>query len=168
MPTGRGKALAAALGAALVVVLPLRTPGAGAAPRAVPDPLYGVTVDTIGNLSQVVAGAQHLAHMPVTRVYFNVHEPASYYASALRALSPYSYVMGELLDSSDERHIGVTAFNRRVKSYVATLGSTVDIWEIGNEVNGDWTGPYAKVDAKLTARLRRRHRGRQAQRPHAL
>jgi len=40
--------------------------------------------------------------------------------------------------------------DRRVKSYVSTLGSAVDIWEIGNEVNGDWTGSYTKVDAKLT------------------
>jgi hypothetical protein len=26
----------------------------------------------------------------------------------------------------------------------------VDLWEIGNEVNGNWTGRYSTVDAKLT------------------
>jgi hypothetical protein len=43
------------------------------------------------------------------RIYFDVSEPAAYYAKAVRRLHPVSYLMGELLDSSDERHISVTA-----------------------------------------------------------
>ena len=118
--------------------------------RALPSPLYGVTVDDIANLNDIVAGARALGHMPVTRVYFNVRKPAGYYAAALMALQPVSYVMGELLDSSDSRHIGSGAYNRRVKSYLAQLGNSVDLWEIGNEVNGNWTGRYSTVEAKLT------------------
>jgi hypothetical protein len=30
----------------------------------------------------------------------------------------------------------------RVTNLLSTLGSNIDIWEIGNEVNGNWTGPY--------------------------
>jgi len=118
--------------------------------RALPSPLYGVTVDDVTNLGDIVAGARALGHMPVTRVYFNVKEPASYYAAAVRAIQPVSYVMGELLDSSDSRHIGTAAYGRRVESYVAQLGNSVDVWEIGNEVNGNWTGRYSTVEAKLT------------------
>jgi len=124
---------------------------AGPTMRALPSPLYGVTVDGIANLSDIVAGARALGHMPVTRVYFNVKEPASYYAAAVRAIQPVSYVMGELLDSSDARHIGTRAYGKRVESYLAQLGNSVDVWEIGNEVNGNWTGRYSTVEAKLTA-----------------
>jgi hypothetical protein len=58
--------------------------------------------------------------------------------------------MGELLDSSDEKAISVTGFRARVESYLHALGRRVSIWEIGNEVNGNWTGPYPAVAAKLT------------------
>ena len=119
--------------------------------RVLPSPLYGVTVDDITNLNDIVASSRALGHMPVTRVYFNVRKPASYYAAPLRTLQPVSYVMGELLDSSDSRHIGTGAYNRRVKSYLTQLGSSVDVWEIGNEVNGNWTGRYSKVEDKLTS-----------------
>jgi len=118
--------------------------------RTLPSPLYGVTVDTVANLSAIVAGSGTLRDMPITRLYFNVKEPASYYAAAVRALHPVSYIMGELLDSSDSRRISTASYNERVKSYVATLASSVDVWEIGNEVNGNWTGRYATVEGKLT------------------
>jgi hypothetical protein len=62
-----------------------------------------------------------------------------------------SYVMGELLDSSDEVGISTARFAERVRSYLPALGGKVDLWEIGNEVNGNWTGPYPVVSAKLTA-----------------
>jgi hypothetical protein len=58
--------------------------------------------------------------------------------------------MGELLDSSDEKAISVAGFQARVESYLHVLGARVSIWEIGNEVNGNWTGPYPTVAAKLT------------------
>jgi hypothetical protein len=87
--------------------------------------------------------------MPTTRIYFDVRRPASYYAPAVAALQPVSYLMGELLDSSDSRRTGVAKYDKRVKSYLSVLGNSVDIWEIGNEVNGNWTGKYPKVESKL-------------------
>jgi len=36
--------------------------------RTLPSPLYGVTVDDITNLNDVVASSRALGHMPVTRV----------------------------------------------------------------------------------------------------
>jgi hypothetical protein len=118
--------------------------------RPLPGPLYGVTVDNIANLRAIVASSKHLTHMPTTRIYFDVKHEARYYLHAVTRLHPVSYLMGELLDSSDERKISVSAFGTRVESYVRTLGPDIDLWEIGNEVNGDWTGRYAAVSAKLT------------------
>jgi len=129
---------------------PATRPADGAAVRPLPSPLFGVTVDSVSDLGDIVAGAEALPDEPTTRIYFDVRKPASYYAAAVRALQPVSYVMGELLDSSDSRRIGVAAYNKRVRSYLAAFGDEVDVWEIGNEVNGDWTGRYPKVEAKLT------------------
>lgn len=118
--------------------------------RALPSPLFGTTVDDISNASAIVASSEHLPDMPTTRIYFDVREPASYYTGTVKKLQPVSYLMGELLDSSDETSISTAAYNTRVKSYLAALGGQVDLWEIGNEVNGDWTGRYPTVSAKLT------------------
>lgn len=114
-------------------------------------PIYGITIDRVPSRPQAVLGAlAALPRRPTTRVYFDVHEPASYYSPFVAQLHGVSAVMGELLDSSDERAITVAAFQERVRSYLTTLAGEVDIWEVGNEVNGNWTGPYETVSAKLT------------------
>jgi hypothetical protein len=122
--------------------------------RPLPRVLYGVTADGVGRLRELVASARHLPEMPTTRIYFRVSEPPRYYATAVRRLRPVSYLMGELLDSSDERHISVAAYRHRVKSYLAAFRNEIDLWEIGNEVNGNWTGHYRTVEKKLTAAYR--------------
>ena len=48
--------------------------------------------------------------------------------------------MGELLDSSDEQAITPSEMRSRTESYVQEMGGDVAIWEVGNEVNGNWTG----------------------------
>ncbi len=121
-----------------------------AALRPVPAPLFGVTINDISGLSQIVASSRRLSHEPTTRIYFNVKWPPGYYAKTIRALHPDSYLMGELLDSSEETKISTSAFEARTKSYLRAFGANIDIWEIGNEVNGRWLGSYRSVSAKLT------------------
>jgi hypothetical protein len=122
--------------------------------RLLPRPLYGVTVDDVANIRQIVVSSRQLPRMPTTRIYFDVQEPASYYATAIRELRPVSYLMGELLDSSDETRIGAAAYRARVGSYLGAFASEIDLWEIGNEVNGSWTGRYPVVSAALTEAYR--------------
>jgi hypothetical protein len=123
----------------------------GSPPRVLPRTLYGVTVDNVAGLDQIVSSSRHLPEMPTTRVYFDVSQPPGQYASAVRQLRPFSYLMGELLDSSEETRITTAAYARRVSAYLEAFGDAIDIWEIGNEVNGNWTGPYPVVAAKLNA-----------------
>jgi hypothetical protein len=114
-------------------------------------PLFGVTVDEIAQLQSITASLAALPRRASTRVYFDVREPAGYYARAVQAIHEVSGVMGELLDSSDETSITTQALQARTREYLGQLGSAVDIWEIGNEVNGNWTGEYTAVSQKLTA-----------------
>ena len=137
------------LAALTSLLVPTLSPAVASAQTSA-GPLYGVTIDSIGKIRTIVSAENRLPQRPTTRVYFNVSEPASYYRTALSDLDPVSNVMGELLDSSDVTRITASAFQTRVESYLSTLGSTVTIWEVGNEVNGNWTGPYSDGSAKLT------------------
>jgi len=132
---------------------PAPPPARGGHP-ALPRPRFGVTTDSITNLNAIMASSRHLPDKPTTRIYFDVSHGPRYYLRAATRLHRVSYLMGELLDSADEAKITVSGYNRRVKAYLATLGRRIDIWEIGNEVNGDWTGPYPAVAAKLTEAYR--------------
>jgi hypothetical protein len=145
-----GAALAGLATPAAHAAAPAAPAAPAAAPPALSGPLYGVTVDSVTDVSAIAAAAASLPEEPTIRIYFDVKEPASYYAAAIRTLGPVSHLMGELLDSSDSRHITVAAYDKRVKSYVAAFGGDIDVWEIGNEVNGNWTGRYTTVEAKLT------------------
>jgi hypothetical protein len=140
----------------LSVVEAVKSRAAANAPRAVHSrvprtPLYGLTVDDVSNLPQIVDSLRRLPHRPTTRIVFDLNEPAGYYSRAVSAMRPVSNLMGELLDSSDERRVSPAAYSARVRSYLAALGGKIDLWEIGNEVNGNWLGPYRDVEAKLVA-----------------
>lgn len=126
----------------------------GLASTGAPTPaISGLTVDDISNVSSVVAMEQTLPVRPTTRVVFDDSEPASYYAKAVTSLDPVSGVMGELEDSSAAKSVSAVTYQARVQSYVSTLGSSVNIWEIGNETNGNWTGSYPVGAAKVAEAL---------------
>ncbi len=117
-------------------------------------PLFGVTIDRTTKASRIAEALAALPRRATTRVYFEPRQKASYYAPALTQIHAVSDVMGELLDSSDERSTSTEAFQAHVQEYLAQLSGVVDIWEVGNEVNGNWTGPYETVSAKLTEAYR--------------
>lgn len=134
----------APLALAAAVLAPTGTARASAAP------IYGVTIDEVSHVEELTAALAALPYRPTTRVYLAPREPAGYYSQPLASIDRVSDVMGELLDSSDERALTVAQLDERVRSYVSTLAPYVDVWEIGNEVNGNWTGPYPEVAEKLT------------------
>lgn len=142
-------------GVLLAALAPALLTGSMTAPAATTataaTPIFGVTVATTAHLKGTVAALAALPRRPTARIYFDVHQPASRYAEAARAIHRVGAVLGELLDSSDERLISVEALATRASEYVRSLGSNVDIWEVGNEVNGNWTGPYQSVEEKLSA-----------------
>ena len=69
-------------------------------------------------------------------------------------------VVGQLLDSTAMADVSPAQWQDRVRRYVAGLPS-VDVWEIGNEVNGNWLGSgvaqkvaYAAAWVKAHSRAR--------------
>jgi hypothetical protein len=117
--------------------------------RIVPAPIYGVTLDDVSNTSAEVNSLQQLVHMPTSRIVFDTGEPASYYLGPIQQMHSSSYIMGELADSSYMAGYTAASIGAWTQNYTQTLGSNVDIWEVGNEVNGNWLGSdtLAKIEA---------------------
>ena len=113
--------------------------------RDIPTPVYGVTLDNVANkvLSGTIASLQQMPHFPTSRVVFDAQETADYYLPPIVKLRPATYIMGQLADSTDMSEFTLASYQARAKSYLKTLGANVDIWEIGNEMNGGWLGANA-------------------------
>lgn len=71
-----------------------------------------------------------------TRIVHNLAKKAREYPDATVAIKKFSYVMGEIVDSFYMKCYTVPEYLNRTKDYVDTLGGVVDIWEVGNEING--------------------------------
>ena len=117
--------------------------------RTVPDPLYGITLDTITPLNKIIDSISSLPKRMTIRVVFDEWVPAKYYTKALKSLHTNSYIMGEILDSFYVKDYSTAQYSKRVKEYLDIHGDTVDIWEIGNEVNGEWLGKPDHVAQKI-------------------
>lgn len=122
-------------------------------PRKLPSPMVGVTLDTVEHLPETIEALAALPVMPVARIVFD-RGPVGLYTAAVDDLRPVAFLMGELVDSSDVRRYSLAAYRERTRSYYAALGDRIDLWEIGNEVNGEWLGPTKDVVAKLRAAFR--------------
>ncbi|CAK8720727.1 Transmembrane protein [Candidatus Electrothrix laxa] len=71
------------------------------------------------------------------------------YQQPLENIASASFVMGEILDSSFVKDYSVEEYIERTNEYLDRFENIIDIWEIGNEVNGDWLGATADVVAKI-------------------
>ena len=118
--------------------------------RHIPSPLYGVTIDQIDRLPSIVDSLKALSRKPTTRIVFDEKRTAHEYLKAVNEIHNVSYVMGELCDSYFIKNYTVNEYLQRTEDYLNTLGSKVDIWEVGNEINGDWLGDTPSVLAKMT------------------
>jgi hypothetical protein len=123
--------------------------GAMITARSVPSPVYGVTLDDVSNATAEVNSLSRMAHPPTARIVFDAGVRPSYYLKPIQRFRNIAYVMGELADSSYMKQYTVSSIKTWTQNYTSTLGSLVDIWEIGNEVNGNWLGSntMAKVEA---------------------
>lgn len=145
-----------AMAAALMLVIGSGSGPARAAvdgPRKLPTPMVGVTLDTVEHLPETIEALAALPVMPVARIVFD-RGPVGTYTAAVEELRPVAYLMGELVDSSDFRRYSLAAYRDRTRSYFGALHDQIDLWEIGNEVNGEWLGPTKDVVAKLRAAFR--------------
>ncbi|GLU30977.1 hypothetical protein Busp01_08190 [Trinickia caryophylli] len=118
------------------------------------NPVYGVTLDDLSRLNAIVNSLANLPYRPTVRVVFDPDTPASDYYAPLLRLHSVAYVMGEVLDSY-YFPTTLTAYKARTQELVSALKGTVDVWEIANEINGEWlrahpSGSDSVVNAEET------------------
>lgn len=86
------------------------------------------------------------------RVVFDPGTSAADYYAPLVKLHQVAYVMGEVMDSY-YFPVDPTTYSARTNELVSTLKDVVDVWEIGNEINGEWlranpSGPTATATSQ--------------------
>ncbi|MDD5361071.1 MAG: T9SS type A sorting domain-containing protein [Ignavibacteria bacterium] len=111
--------------------------------------VYGLTLDAVNNLAQIDTALARLCKKPTTRIVFDEFVAATDYTAAVNTIHNYSFIMGELLDSYYVKQYTLATYTARANEYLSTLGTKVDIWEIGNEINGEWLGTISDVVAKM-------------------
>lgn len=116
--------------------------------------VVGVTTDdpSIRTSEQIDALAS-LSRRVMVRATLDVGTPLSSYVASISEISKVAEIMAEPLDSSEMPTIDAAAARARIEQSMATFGDKVSVWEVGNEINGNWVGtdPVTKVAAMFDA-----------------
>lgn len=136
--------------------------------REIPNFIWGLTATKVTNISDITSALMDLRtafptlkpdELPpiMVRVVFDPSkseeeftDSVRSYQNAISSISKYSYVMGTIADSydwypytsktSDASTSGHNNYRWRAEKLIRAMGDCVQVWEIGNEVNGEWTG----------------------------
>lgn len=137
-----------------VIPSPLVSPSPVPTPAAVK--IIGVTLDNPWSTA-VIPGLKSLPSKPAVRIVFDEGMAAAKYVSVVKAIKPHvSMILGELLDSYFLQDCPQSCYEKRAAEYLAALPE-VDVWEMGNEINGgsddNWLGAGAWRKASAALRL---------------
>jgi hypothetical protein len=112
--------------------------------------IFGVTIDNARTDMPAINNAlsSHTIK-PTVRIVFDNFVPAADYIRAVQNISNTSFIMGEIIDSYRFRDYTIEQYLDRTKEYLDQFEDIVDIWEIGNEVNGDWLGEIDDTVQKI-------------------
>lgn len=117
-----------------------------------PKPLRGITLDSIENLNQSLNLIKSSSQKLTVRVVMDSDESLDNYGKAVEALHPHAYVMVQVVDSQEMAQKSVADVRSRAAQAMAKFGDKVDLWEVGNELNGDWAGSSpGEINAKAQA-----------------
>ncbi|HEU0145171.1 MAG TPA: hypothetical protein VFQ47_10330 [Nitrososphaera sp.] len=130
----------------------------------IPNSIYGITVDDIDESDKISDSINQInrRHRITTRIVIDPdQELSNEYVRHVEEISKASDVMALVADSHDMykfKDEGDKTYVKRVEECFNKLSKYVKIWEIGNEVNGEWVD-YARgedeTDKEFDARLGR-------------
>ncbi len=120
-------------------------------PPGVSTQVIGVTLDDVSDSIRPgeIAAIKALGVPIRARVVFDGGMSASYYLKPVQELKAVASIMGQLADSTDMRNYSPASYQSRAQGYLQAMKGIVDVWEIGNEVNGNWlgSGTFEKLKA---------------------
>ena len=130
---------------------------APASPRVdrAPARIWGVTLDDVTHARTLATSLRRLPERTMARVVFDPGMPPASYAGSAATAPPggrrAGSARGLVRDHVVLRGARTGPGSRRTWR---RFPHAVDVWEIGNEVNGEWTGRPADVVAKTLAGYR--------------
>ncbi len=131
---------------------PVATPGPVGSPAS---QIVGVTLDDVSDSIRAgeIAAIKALGVPIRARVVFDGGVGPSYYQKPVSELKTVASIMGQIADSTDMKNYTPSSYQARAESYLQSIGNNVEIWEIGNEVNGNWlgSGTFEKLKAAFSA-----------------
>ncbi len=159
----RGRRAAIALDDAATAAAALMVDAGRQTDRDAPDPdvYWGFTLTSrtrghtdVASVADLMAGRRTRG---AVRLVFDAADDPDAYRDRVRAAQQRGLiVVGQLLDSSQLRAMPAARWRERVRAYVAAL-PTVEVWEVGNEINGNWLGRDAVEKVRYAAGYVRRH-----------
>jgi hypothetical protein len=111
-----------------------------------PHQWWGVTIDDPSNVSGLVTALSGMKTKPIARICFDAESAPSSFASAIAAISPVAYIMGQPFDSSDVATTSLSLYTSTTSAYLSAFPN-LTAWEVGNELNGEWLGSNAQAKA---------------------
>ena len=116
--------------------------------------LYGITIDDSWydevKTEDVIEGIKNLPVKPTVRIVMSKDIRAKDYVSLFKEIHKVAYIMAQPVDSFEmNKYKNVESYKNRFEDSYKDLKDYVDIWEIGNEVNGE---EWIKENPKFTVK----------------
>ena len=132
------------------------------APQA---PLRGITITSIKDIDQTLSVIRSSEKKLTVRVVIRPNVSMDEYKQAIETLRPHAYIMVEILDANNWAPASAESLSNLTEEAIQAFGNKVDIWEVGNELNGSWLGSSPQeINQKVEATydVVKRHGGRTA------
>ena len=112
--------------------------------------IYGITVDDSwqGKIKteQIIEAIKAMSVKPTVRIVMSKDISPQEYKELFSKIHKVAYIMATPVDSYEMKKYSVSSYLKRFKDSYETLSEYTDIWEIGNEVNGEnWLGNNPKL-----------------------
>ncbi|MDO5089410.1 MAG: hypothetical protein Q4D53_06450 [Leptotrichiaceae bacterium] len=107
--------------------------------------IYGITVDDSweGKIKteEIIAAIKAMDVKPTVRIVMSKETPPEKYRKLFEKIHKVAYIMATPVDSYDMKKYNVSAYLKRFVDSYEALSEYTDLWEIGNEINGEnWLG----------------------------
>ncbi len=120
--------------------------------------IWGITIDDPrSNMAEIRDAIGSFDQQMTTRIVFDEWVPATAYRAAVDNIAAVSFTQGMLLDSYYVSEYSIADYLARADEYFREFGPVIDLWEVGNEVNGEWLGDSRDVARKVIGANRLAH-----------
>lgn len=109
--------------------------------------INGLTLDQVMQIDKICSVLSSFSKPVTVRIVFDEFVGPQFYLPYIKRIAPLAQIVGQLLDSSSVELYTLTQYQKRATEYLSVLGPYVNVWEIGNEINGEWLGAGAAAKA---------------------